>query len=301
MTSWPAESQGSSKEVAMASKKFLIAGFVFTMLSVNAEAQRYGVTQDYSLPAVGLPPVIQGIKIDQNLNAQVPLELSFKNEAGQPVRLGQYFGQKPVVLALVYYECPGLCDLVLNGLLDAMETSTLKLGTDFQAVTVSFNPEETWQLAASKKANYIEKLKSPGGKEGWHFLTGQEDQIRPLADTVGFHYRYDPATKLYAHASGIMVLTPEGKVARYFYGVQYKPRDVRLALVEASKNKIGSAADELLLFCYHYDPTKGRYGLMITNILRVLASATALALGAFVFVMIRRDRHSHPTAAGRPA
>jgi protein SCO1/2 len=284
----------------MPSKNLGIAAFVFTVVfPFIAQAQRYGVGQDYSLPAAGLPPVIEGVKIEQNLSGQVPMESVFKDETGQTVRLGQYFGQKPVVLALVYYDCPGLCDLVLNGLLDAMKQTPLELGADYQVVTVSFNPEETWQLAASKKANYIEKLHNKDGREGWHFLTGTDDSILPLANAVGFHYRYDPATKLYAHASGILVLTPEGKVARYFYGIQYQPRDLRLGLVEAARNKIGSPVDEMLLLCYHYDPAKGKYGLAITNVLRAFASATLLGLLAFVFVMVRRDRHAHQTNAGR--
>jgi len=265
----------------------------------TASAQRYGVNEDYSLPAVDSPPIIQGVKIEQKLNSQVPLELKFRDDTGKPVQLGQYFGQKPVVLALVYYDCPGLCDLVLNGIEEAIPQTELKIGRDFQVVTVSFNEEETWQLAASKKANYVEKLQHPAdGKEGWHFLTGKDDQIIPLANAVGFHYRYDPATKLYAHASGIMVLTPEGKVARYLYGIHYKPRDLRLGLVEAAGNKIGSPVDELLLYCYHYDPTKGKYGIVISNVMRLFASATVLGLVTFIFVMVRRDRHSH---IGRPA
>lgn len=285
----------------MRSKRSWIAALIITAaFSATAEAQRYGVGEGYSIQPAGLPPVIQGIKIDQNLNAQVPLELTFKDDTGKTVRLGQYFGQKPVVLALVYYDCPGLCDLVLMGLEEAMQKTSLTLGKDFQVVTVSFSPQETWQLAAAKKANYIEKLKNPQeGKQYWHFLTGQDDQIVPLAKTVGFHYRYDPATKLYAHASGIMVLTPEGKVSRYLYGIQYNPRDLRLGLVEAAGEKIGSPVDEVLLFCYHYDPTKGKYGLVISNVLRVFGSATLFALVAFVFIMVRRDkRHAN---SGRPA
>jgi len=285
----------------MRSKRSWIAALIITAaFSATAEAQRYGVGEGYSIQPAGLPPVIQGIKIDQNLNAQVPLELTFKDDTGKTVRLGQYFGQKPVVLALVYYDCPGLCDLVLMGLEEAMQKTSLTLGKDFQVVTVSFSPQETWQLAAAKKANYIEKLKNPQeGKQYWHFLTGQDDQIVPLAKTVGFHYRYDPATKLYAHASGIMVLTPEGKVSRYLYGIQYNPRDLRLGLVEAAGEKIGSPVDEVLLFCYHYDPTKGKYGLVISNVLRVFGSATLFALVAFVFIMVRRDKRH--TNSGRPA
>jgi protein SCO1/2 len=256
--------------------------------------------QQMGIPATSVPIIMQGVGIDQNLNAQIPLELTFKDETGQVVRLGQYFRDKPVVLALVYYECPGLCDLVLNGLSHAMEQISLNVGSDYQVVTVSFNPKETWQLAGAKKANYIEKYQRTGAKQGWHFLTGQQDAITKLANTVGFHYNWDPVSNQFAHASGIMVLTPEGKIARYFYGIQYKPRDFRLGLVEASANKIGTPADQVLLFCYHYDPTTGKYGMAITQITRVLGTATVLALGAFVFIMLRRDRHSH-LDAGRSA
>jgi protein SCO1/2 len=257
------------------------------VLSLPLPAQQYG-----------LPAMVRGVGIDQNLNAQIPLELMFKDETGQAVRLGSYFRQKPVVLALVYYECPMLCDMVLNGLTHTMEQTSLNLGSDFDVVTVSFNPAETWQLAAAKKANYVEKYKRQGAGLGWHFLTGQPDAIKKLADTAGFHYKYDPITKQFAHASGIMVLTPEGKIARYFYGIEYKPRDFRLGLVEASQNKIGDLADQVLLFCYHYDPMTGKYGAVIQNVTKVLGSATVLALGALVFALIKRGTDSE---RGRPA
>jgi protein SCO1 len=252
------------------------------------------------IPAATVPMMVQGVGIDQNLNAQIPLELNFKDEDAQMVRLGQYFREKPVVLALVYYECPGLCDLILNGLTHTMEQVSLNVGSDYEVVTVSFNPKETWKLAHAKKANYLEKYQRPGAKDGWHFLTGDEASIKRLADTVGFHYKYDPISKQFAHASGIFVITPEGKISRYFYGIEYKPRDFRLGLVEASANKIGSAADQVLLFCYHYDPTTGKYGMAITQVTRALGTATVLSLGAFVFIMIRRERHSH-LDAGRSA
>lgn len=249
----------------------------------------------------GLPAMVRGVGIDQNLNAQVPLDLNFKDEDGQTVRLGKFFGRKPVVLALVYYECPMLCDMVLNGLTHTMEQISLNLGSDFEVVTVSFNPRETWALAAAKKANYVEKYQRKGAAQGWHFLTGQEDAIKKLADTTGFHYKYDPITKQYAHAAGIMVLTPEGRIARYFYGIEYKPRDFRLGLVEASQHKIGSPVDAVLLFCYHYDPMTGKYGLAIMNVMRALASATVLGLGVLVFVLIRNDRHRAAGVHGRTA
>jgi protein SCO1/2 len=275
----------------MTSKAFGMAGLMVAALPMVAAAQQMG------LPATSLPTMVQGVGIDQNLNAQIPLELNFKDETGQVVRLGQYFRDKPVVLALVYYECPGLCDLVLNGLSHTMGEISLNAGSDYQVVTVSFNPKETWQLATAKKANYLEKYQRPGAKEGWHFLTGDEASIKSLTDTVGFHYNYDPISKQYAHASGIMVLTPEGKIARYFFGIEYKPRDFRLGLVEASANKIGTPADRVLLFCYHYDPTTGKYGMAITQVTRALGTATVLLLGGFVFIMLRRERQSH--GAGR--
>jgi protein SCO1/2 len=274
----------------MSKRSLIIALAAATILCGSAAAQQ-----------LGLPAMIRGVGIEQNLNTQVPLELTFTDEAGQAVRLGQYFRGKPVVLSLVYYECPGLCDLVLNGLTHSMEQISLNLGRDFDAVTVSFNPHDTWQLAASKKANYIEKYQRKGAEKGWHFLTGKEDAIKSLADTVGFHYKYDPNIKQFAHASGIMILTPEGKIARYFYGIEYKARDFRLGVVEASNNKIGSPADELLLFCFHYDPMTGKYGPAIQNVTRVLGSATVIGLGAFIFLMVRRERQGRPTDTGRLA
>ena len=249
----------------------------------------------------GLPAMVRNVGIDQKLNAQLPLELRFKDESGQSVRLGQYFVNKPVVLALVYYECPMLCDMVLNGLIHGMEKMTLNLGKDFEIVTVSFNPHETWALAEAKKTTYLEKLNRPGAGQSWHFLTGDENAIRQLADSVGFRYAYDPQTNQYAHASGIMVITPEGKVSRYFYGIQYEPRDLRLGLVEASHHKIGSPADELLLFCFHYDPSTGKYGFVIMNVIRTLGSATVVALGALLFVLIRKDRQRSDSTAARSA
>ncbi len=267
-------------------RNFLAASTLAALFASTCAAQQYG-----------LPAMVKGVGIDQNLNAQVPLELTFKDETGKTVRLGSYFGRKPVVLALVYYECPMLCDMVLNGLTHSMEQISLNLGSDFDVVTVSFNPHETWQLAAAKKGNYVEKYNRSGAIQGWHFLTGEEANIKKLADTAGFHYKYDPITKQYAHASGIMVLTPEGKISRYFYGIEYKPKDLRLGLVEASQDKIGNFADQVLLFCFHYDPTTGKYGLIIANVMRVAASASVLALGGLIFFFLRKERQANN---GRP-
>ena len=278
----------------MRSKTFGLNGVRGGVLGLGLCA--IAAAQQFGLPASSLPTMVQGVGIDQNLNAQIPLELQFKDETGQAVRLGQYFRQKPVVLALVYYECPGLCDLILNGLTHTMQQISLNVGSDYEVVAVSFNPKDTWQLATAKKANYIEKYDRPGAKEGWHFLTGSEAAIKSLTETVGFHYNYDPISKQFAHASAILVLTPEGKIARYFYGIEYKPRDFRLGLVEASANKIGTPADQVLLFCYHYDPTTGKYGMAITQITRALGTATVLLLGGFVFIMLRRERQQSQDA-----
>jgi protein SCO1/2 len=258
-------------------------------------------TSDAQQYQFGLPKMVEGVGIDQKLNGQIPLELTFTDETGQAVRLGQYFRGKPVVLALVYYECPMLCDMVLNGLTHSMEQISLDLGKDFDVINVSFNPRESWQLAAAKKANYVEKYQRKGAQQGWHFLTGKAESIHALTEAAGFHYRYDAVNKQYAHASGIMILTPEGKLARYFYGIEYKPMDFRLGLVEASQNKIGTATDQILLFCYHYDPTTGKYGMTIMNTLRAVSSATLVALGALIFVLIRRDRQAPGVGAGRSA
>ncbi len=269
----------------------MICGFLIAAcLCSSASAQQYG-----------LPAMVRGVGIDQNLNGQVPLELTFKNETGQIVRLGQYFRTKPVVLALVYYECPMLCDMVLNGLTHSMEGISLDVAKDYEVVTVSFNPKDTWQLAGAKKSNYVEKYQRKGAAEGWHFLVGTEDTVKKLADSVGFHYKYDPISKQFAHASGIMVLTPEGKISRYFYGIEYKPRDFRLGLVEASQHKIGTPVDAIMLFCFHYDPMTGKYGFVIMNVIRTLGSATIIALGTLLFVLIRRDRQRLHSAAGRSA
>jgi protein SCO1/2 len=275
---------------------------LITSLFVTGTLANIASAQQFGLPASTTPLLLQGVGIDQNLNAQVPLELNFRDETGQSVRLGQYFRNKPVVLALVYYECPGLCDLILNGLQHTMQQVSLGVGSDYDVVTVSFNPKETWQLAQAKKANYIEKFQASsqsGAKNGWHFLTGDQPAIKSLADTVGFHYKWDATTNQFVHASAIMVLTPEGKISKYFYGIEYKPLDFRLGLVEASSNKIGTVADQVLLFCCQYDPTTGKYGMVITRVIRVLGTATALLLFGFVFIMFRRDRRSHHQPAGR--
>ncbi|MEW6299071.1 MAG: SCO family protein [Thermodesulfobacteriota bacterium] len=252
-------------------------------VSVPVQAQTAGT----------LPEPLRGVGIDQRLDGQVPLDLVFRDETGKAVRLGEYIGAapgRPTILALVYYECPMLCSLVLNGLLGSLKALSFTVGDEFNIVTVSFDPRETPALAAAKKKEYVRRYGRPGAAAGWHFLTGEEEAIRQLARAVGFRYAYDAKTDQYIHASGIMVVTPRGRLARYFYGIEYAPRDVRLGLVEASANRIGSPIDQVLLFCYHYDPVTGKYGLLIMNVLRLAGLATVLALGTFIAVMLRRDR-----------
>ena len=236
------------------------------------------------------PPALQGVGIEQRLNEQLPLDLSFRDEDGKNVKLGDYFVEKPVILAPVYYECPMLCTLTLNGLVRAMRGMSLNDGKDYTVVTVSINPRETPALAAAKKKEYLAHYARAGGDVGWHFLTGNQSSIQQLTRAVGFHYNYDAASGQYAHAAGLIVLTPHGTIARYFYGVEYSPRDMRLALVEASANKVGSPVDAILLFCFHYDPLTGKYGLVIARVLQLAGAGTVLALGTFMGVMLRRER-----------
>ena len=254
-----------------------------------APAQPSRTLQDASVrPA--LPPALAGVGIDQKLDRQVPLDLTFRDEAGRTVPLSSFFsGRKPVILALVYYQCPMLCTMILNGVESSLKAVSFDPGRDFEVLSVSFDPKDTPQLAASKKQMYLRRYGRPGTANGWHFLTGDEANIQALTSAVGFRYKYDAASGQFAHASGIMVLTPQGRLSRYLYGVEYAPRDVRLALVEASENKIGSPVDQLLLFCYHYDPATGKYGAMTMNILRASAAGFALLCGAFLLIAIRRD------------
>ena len=236
------------------------------------------------------PPLLTNVGIDQRLNEQVPLDLNFRDETGKAVRLREYFGEKPVILVLAYYECPMLCTQVLNGLTRSLQGMTLDVGKEFNVVTVSINPRETPELARAKKRIYTGIYGRPLGEQGWHFLTGEQPSIQALARAVGFRYAFDPESGQYAHASVIMVLTPEGRLSRYFFGIQYHSRDLRLSLVEASEGKIGSAVDHILLFCYHYDPATGKYGLVILNIVRAAGLVTVLVIGGSIWVMLRRER-----------
>ena len=267
----------------------LAAGAVFAQPGQPAPAQPSYSAQDSNLrPA--LPGALDGVGIDQKLNTQIPLDLTFRDEYGRTVPLSTYFKSgKPVLLAPVYYRCPMLCTQILNGVAGVLKAVTFNPGQEFEVVAFSFDPKDTAEIAAAKKQTYVRRYGRANTANGWHFLTGDEANIKTLMDAVGFHYKYDPASDQYAHASGIMVITPEGKLSKYFYGVEYSPRDLRLGLVEASQNKIGTAVDQILLFCFHYDGASGKYGAVAMNIVRGAAGAFALLLLAALFMAFRSE------------
>ena len=247
----------------------------------------YGARPESGNVSTGLPPAVKDVGIDQRLNEQMPLDAVFKDDQGREVRLGEYFKGKPVMLALIYYSCPMLCNQVLNGMLSSVRQVTFNAGEEFQIVAISFDARETPQLAASKKQTYVKAYNRAGGNAGWHFLTGDEANIKRVTDAVGFRYKWDDKTNQFAHASGMFLLTPEGKLARYFYGIEYRPRDVRLGLVEASQSQIGTPVDTLMLYCYHYDPRTGKYGPVVMNIMKV-AGVITIGLIAGMLLMLRK-------------
>ncbi len=248
-------------------------------------------------PSTSVPDLLEKVGIDQRLDAQVPLDLTFRDEAGRTVALRDYFSGKPVILTLVYYECPMLCTQVLNGAVAAFKTMNFTAGKEFEVITVSFNPKDTAALAAGKKTTYLNKYGRPDAAAGWHFLTGDQPAIDALAKAVGFRYVYDEATEQYVHASAMMLLTPQGRMSKYFYGIEYPPRDIRLGLIEAADNKIGTAVDQMLLYCYHYDPSAGKYSMVVMNVLRLGGVVTLVAIGGFVLAMVARERRKPKTAA----
>jgi len=258
-------------------------------------------TVSAQVPEDSTPPALRGVGLDQHLGELVPRDLTFLDEAGRSVRLGDYFDERPLILTLNYYQCPMLCTLELNGLVASLKTMSLEPERDFRIVTVSINPKEGPALAAEKKAVYVKDYARAGAASGWHFLTGEEPSIRVLARRVGFRYSFDAASGQYAHAAGIVVLTPSGRISRYFYGIDYAPRDLRLALVESSGGKIGSLADKVLLFCFHYDPTTGRYSIAALRTMRLGGLLTALVLGVMILRMLRRERARRATETVEPS
>ena len=243
-----------------------------------------------SAQQVTTPAIFSKVSITQNLNAQIPPNLMFRDETGKSVRIGDFFGHKPILLSLVYFDCPALCTEVLNCELRTIKAISLDLGKDFEAVTVSFEAKDTPSLAKAKRDVYVGQYGRPGAEDRWHFLTGDQQSIDTLTNVAGFHYAYDTLIRQYAHAAAILVLTPDGRIDRYFYGVQYPARDVRLGLVEASEGKVGSFTDQALLYCYQYDPMTGKYGVVVMNVLRVAGGLTVMVLGIFMTMMFLRER-----------
>jgi protein SCO1/2 len=257
----------------MINNKYFLAIVFLTLFAISASADN------------ALPAGLKGVGIDQRINEQLPLYLTFLDENGNKMKLQEYFTtERPVILSLVYYECPMLCTEVLNGLLKSLKVMNLEMSRDFEVLTVSFDPGETPALATKKKAAYIRALKKPGADSGWHFMTGDRNSIAELTKSVGFRYNYDKKSDQFAHGAAIMVITPQGKISNYFYGVEYSPRDLRLALVEASKGKIGSIKDQILLFCFHYDPSTGKYSATALNLVRLGGIVTIICLGLFIIV-----------------
>lgn len=282
------------------SLRLLVASVVSWFAVVGVTSEAYG--QMTGAPATGyrrepgmaasvVPRPLREIGFDQRLDERVPLDVEFKDDQGRTVKLGEYFGRKPVVIAFVYYDCPMLCTMILSSITSTLGILSLEPGKDFELVMVSFDPRETAELAARKKAEYLHRYDRPATADGWHFLTGEPPSIERLTKAAGFRYTWDEETRQFAHPAGIIVLTPDGRLARYLFGLEYGARDLRFALVEASEGRVGTAVDAALLYCFHYDPMTGRYGFVVMRLLRVAGAVTVLALATFVLVMLRRERN----------
>jgi protein SCO1/2 len=240
----------------------------------------------------GLPAALTDVGWDQRIGEKLPLDVRVRDEAGRELPLGEYFGKRPVVLAFVYYQCPMLCTLALNGLVSAMGVLSFEPGREYEVVTISFDPEDTAERAAANKRSYLNRLRRSGAQSGWHFVTASEEAVKQLTGAAGFRYAWDEPTRQFAHPAGIVVATPEGTLSHYLFGIEYAPRDLRYALVEASAGRLGTALDQAVLYCFSYDPATGRYGMVIMRVVRVAGIATVIALGGFVALMLRRERAS---------
>jgi protein SCO1/2 len=294
------------------SGKVLVAVLWLVIAWTSAPAQKppgpssplYGARPSSGNPSTGLPEALQEVKIEQKLDQQLPLDLVFRDETGRDVKLGDYFGNKPVVLAFVYYDCPMLCTQVLNGMVTSFRVLPFQIGKEYDVVTISFDPRETPELAQKKKKVYVDYLPEKmreNAANGWHFLTGDPANIAKITDAAGFRYRYDEKTQQFAHASAIMVTTPHGKLSRYFYGIEYPARDLRLGLIESSANKIGSPVEQLLLYCYHYDPATGKYGLVVMRVMRIAGVLTLLGIAAMLLLLKARNTVSPTPKTGGAA
>jgi protein SCO1 len=292
----------SSAQLAVLRLK-LFAVIIILLTIGNVSAQK---TEHYNSPlyapktydpnefgaSSGLPKTLEKVGIEQKLNEQLPTDAVFKDENGNIVKLGDYFGKRPVILALVYYECPMLCNEVLNGLTGTLKSLSFDAGKDYDVIAISFDARENEKpdLAKNKKESYVKRYGRPGTENGWHFLTGTQDEIDKVTKAVGYNYQWDEKTNQFAHAGGIMFTTPEGKISRYLYGIDYAPKDVKFAVMESAENRIGNPAEQLMLYCYHYDPATGKYGLSVLKIIRLVAVATLIGLGSMIFVFWRRNK-----------
>jgi protein SCO1/2 len=278
----------------VSSKPTILAAVAILMMAPSAFGQ--GMTTGIMSPPANVrPPGLKNVGMRQNLNQPIPADLAFTDDLGRSVHLGDYFGRKPIILNLVYFTCPMLCGEVLSGLENSLRMMKFDVGKEFDVITVSFDPHDTPEAAAKKKADFLGRYNRPGADQGWHFLVGPQNSIDALTKAAGFDYEYDPKTKQFAHTAAILILTPEGKIAQYYYGIEYPPKDLRLGLVEAGAGKIGNVVDALLLYCYHYDPEQGKYSATILRVLRLAGVVTMLFIGTFIFVMLRRDSgHATP-------
>ena len=284
----------------MSSAKYnpLLIGTALIIFSASSWAQNmYSGGGGIMAPSANVrPPGLKNVAIEQRLNEQVPLDAVFRDETGKPVKLGDYFGKKPIILSLVYFRCPMLCGELLSGLEGSLKALSFDAGNEFDVLTVSFDPKDTPEDATAKKASVLKHYRRAGAAEGWHFLTGSQESITALTKAVGFGYDYDEKSGQFAHSTAIMVLTREGKIAQYYYGVEFPPRDLRLGLVQASQNKIGTLADQVLLYCFHYDPQAGKYSAIVNRILQLAGGFTVLSLGTVLLVLFRRS--PNPEAGG---
>jgi protein SCO1 len=284
--------QKTKKPESYCSAKRIVGTLAIALaVALQPVLTRAQLSVDPGQPAGVSPSLFKQVRFDQRLGQQIPLDLSFLDEQGHSVTLRRLFGNRPVVLTLAYYRCPMLCTLVLDGLVRALRQSNLEIGKDYSVITVSFDPTDTPALAATKHEFYSVQYARPGAATGWHFLTGKEPQIRQLADAVGFHYAYDPTSKQYVHASGVMILTQRGVLSQYSYGVRFAERDLRLGLVRASQNQIGTLVDQVLLYCCQYDPKTGKYDLWIAHSLKLGGAVTLLTLGLVIGILIRKENY----------
>jgi protein SCO1/2 len=293
-----------SSVISAVLKLRLLLSLSILLLAVNVSAQK---TEHYNSPlyapktydptqagvSSGLPAALKTVGIEQKLNEQLPLDAELKNEDGENVKLGSYFGkERPIVLALVYYECPMLCNEVLNGLTGSLKGISFNAGKEFDVIALSFDARENDkpELAKNKKASYLGRYGRSGTENGWHFLTGTQGEIDKVTNAVGFNYKFDEATNQFAHAGGVMVITPDGKISRYLYGIDYAPKDLKFSLMDSAAGNIGSPVEQLYLYCFHYDPSTGKYGLTILKVLRLMAIATILGICGMLFGFWRRNK-----------